>query len=150
MPISTMLSFLTRVGFFFMVMLVWGCASGPRSPESDTALLYLYWPASHEAEAYHYIAAVNGKVVARLTPGSYAVIDQPLGPVIISSKAGSALVPWGAGAEVGVLEGFVKTDQFSVDTNRAYLVHFPSGTFITGSAKALDDMSGLNLLPPLD
>ena len=150
MTISTTLSFLTRVGFFFIVMVVPGCVSGPSSPESDTARVYLYWPASHEEEAHHYIAAVNGKVVARLIPGSYTVIDQPLGPVIISRKAGSALVPWGKGAEVGALEGFVETDKFFVYANRTYLVHFPSGTLTTGSSKAIDDMSGLKLLPLLN
>jgi hypothetical protein len=113
------------------------------------AKLYLYWPSSDVEEANHYIAAVNGKVVARLKAGSYYVLDQPTGTVVISSKAGSAFVPWGRGSVVGALEGFVETDQFIVEKGSTYYIHFPGGKLNTETSEDLEDLSGLDLLPPL-
>jgi hypothetical protein len=130
-----------------------GCASGPpfqpASPKPEAALLYLYRPSSIVGGANHYIVAVNGNPVARLSSGSYFVMDQAPGQVVVSRKAASALLGWGPGAIVGELEGFVETDRFEVKNGQRYFVDFPGGKRVADDSEALREMRGLELSAPL-
>jgi len=137
-----------------LVLLSVGCASTgpefrPASAAADRALIYLYRPSSMVGAGNHYLAAVNGKVVARMKSGTYFVVDQPPGKVVITRKAASALGWWGPGVIVGALEGFMETDRFNAAGGARYFVHFPSGKR-TKEAEALGDMRGSELLPPME
>jgi hypothetical protein len=129
-----------------------GCASGPpfqaAAPKPEAALLYLYRPSSIVGGGNHYIVAVNGKAVARLSSGSYFALDQAPGQVVVSRQAASAL-GWGPGSIVGALEGFVETDRFEAKNGQRYFVTFPAGKLVASEAEALREMSGLEPSPPL-
>jgi Protein of unknown function (DUF2846) len=150
----TVLNLLWRGTILVLVLVAWGCASGPSfqpaQPKSDMALLYLYRTSSMVGAANHEIAAVNGKPVAEMESGSYFMMDLPVGETVITRKAASALFgsSWGLGALVGALDGFVETEQFEAYAGRRYFVRFPSGELEKDEAEALDDLRGLDLLHP--
>ncbi len=141
------------ISIISLVLLAAGCASTPpfrpATPESDSALIYLYRPSSIVGAGNHYLAAVNGQVVARMKSGSYYVLDYPPGEIVISSKVDSALGWWGPGVIVGALQGFIETERFKAAGGSKYFIHFPSGKLNSNEEKALKDMGGTDLLPQL-
>jgi hypothetical protein len=152
--ISAPVSF-ARVALLAVLGFLASCASPgpsfqPQPAKPDAALLYLYRPSSMVGAGNHYIAAVNGKPVARLKSGSYFPLELRPGSVVVSRRAASALGIWGPGTIVGALEGFVETAKFEAKAGARYFVQFPSGTITASEAEAVRDMSGAELLPPLE
>ena len=136
-----------------LAALVTGCAStGPpfqlTEPQANSALIYLYRPASMVSGGNYYLASVNGKVVARLKPGSYFALELPPGGVVVACKAASAFGICWPGNVDGALEEFLETDQFEVTGGSRYFVHFPSGKRISSVAEALAQIAGTEMLAP--
>jgi hypothetical protein len=150
---TRVLTFIRRCSLAVLVALVAGCASkGPSfqlaAPQAGSALLYLYRPYSDIGAGYHYLASVNGRVVARLKSGSYFAMDIPPGKVAVACKAASAFgICWPGNIE-GAREGFLDTEQFEVMSGYRYFVRFPSGK-LTIEADALTEIGGTELLAPL-
>lgn len=150
---TSVLALIRHCGLTVLVALVVGCASkGPpfqlAAPQAGSALLYLYRPYSEIGAGYHYLASVNGRVVARLKSGSYFAMDVPPGKVAVACKAASAFgICWPGNIE-GAREGFLDTDEFEVMSGYRYFVRFPSGRLIV-EADALTEIGDTELLAPL-
>jgi hypothetical protein len=150
MKISGRAVFLFCSIFAFFPLVLPGCATSgppfvPESPEPDSALLYLYRESSMVGSGNHYLAAINGEIIARMKSGSYFVMRHPPGNILVSRKSVPAfgLLDFNL---TGLIDGFVKTAQFEVKSGQRYFITFPAGELVTDEAQALSEMSGAELL----
>jgi hypothetical protein len=143
-------AFRFNIILMLLFLVLGGCATSgppfvPEAPVPDSALLYLYRSSSIVGSGNHYLAAINGKPVARMKSGSYFVMEYPPGIIVISRKSVPAfgLLDFNL---TGLIDGFVKTAEFEVKGGKTYFITFPSGELVADEAQALDEMSGAELL----
>jgi len=146
------------VVFGLLGVLLAGCATGPAfapdPPSPGRVRVYVFRTHSPVGAANSDLVAVNGRFVARLNSGTWAVHETEVGRVEVTRRVASSLgwgqsLGWGLGALVGLVDGFRPLVSFEGEAGGIYFVRLPHGKAVTREV-AVRKMRGLRDVTPTE